>query len=97
MLEALDFGTDRQSVEAPRFQTRYLASSFDNHGMAPGELTIDERTGQAFMHDLARCGHQLWMRTRFGGGAALVISRVLPKRVIEAGAGPCGCRAARAW
>ena len=33
-----------QAVEAPRFQTEHLVSSFDNHAMSPGSLLLDERT-----------------------------------------------------
>ena len=98
MLNVLDFGMNaQQAVEAPRFQTRHLVSSFDNHGMAPGEVIIDERMGQRLMQDLTSRGHKVEMRTRYGSGAAPVAIRVLANGVIEAGADPIGFRSARAW
>jgi len=98
MLNVLDFAMNaQQAVEAPRFQTRHLVSSFDNHGMAPGELIIDERMGQRLMQELSGRGHKVEMRTRYGSGAAPVAIRVLANGVIEAGADPFGYRSARAW
>ena len=98
MLNVLDFGMNaQQAVEAPRFQTRHLVSSFDNHGMAPGEVIIDDRMGQKTMQDLIGLGHKVEMRTRYGSGAAPVAIRVLANGVIEAGADPYGYRSARAW
>ncbi len=41
---AVLFGMNsEQAIEAPRFQTRHLVSSFDNHAMNPGDLLLDER------------------------------------------------------
>ena len=41
-----------QAIEAPRFQTRHLVSSFDNHAMNPGDLLLDERIAPAVMQEL---------------------------------------------
>ena len=38
-----------QAIEAPRFETRHLVSSFDNHAMNPGDLQLDDRTPMAVM------------------------------------------------
>ena len=43
-IATIEFGMNAQAaVEAPRFQTRHLVSSFDNHAMNPGDLLLDER------------------------------------------------------
>ena len=48
LFNALEFGMNAQAaVEAPRFQTEHLVSSFDNHAMKPGSLLLDERTPPA--------------------------------------------------
>ena len=37
------FGMNAEfAVEAGRFQTEHLVSSFDNHAMSPGTLLLDE-------------------------------------------------------
>ena len=47
MLATLEFGLNAQAaVEAARFQTRHLVSSFDNHAWNRGDQTIGERRGR---------------------------------------------------
>lgn len=86
-----------QSVEAPRFQTRHLVSSFDNHAMSPGDLLLDDRLPAAIAADLKARGHIVDLRSKWASGAAPVLIRVLPNGVLEAGADPYGYRAAAAW
>ena len=44
LLDVTDFGMNAESaIEAPRFQTRHLVSSFDNHAWNRGDLLLDER------------------------------------------------------
>jgi gamma-glutamyltranspeptidase/glutathione hydrolase len=98
MLNILVFGSNAQSaVEAPRFQTRHLVSSFDNHGMMPGDLGLDERIPANVVNELNARGHKTNVRSRYNSGAAPVVIRVLPNGVLEAGADPYGHRSARAW
>ena len=98
LLNVVEFGMNaEQAVEAARFQTRHLVSSFDNHPMRPGDLLLDERTPEAVAAELARRGHRVSTRSRWASGAAPVIIRVLPNQVLEAGADPYGYRAAEAW
>ncbi|MDX1981353.1 MAG: gamma-glutamyltransferase family protein [Bryobacteraceae bacterium] len=98
MLNVIEFGMDAQrAVEAPRFQTRHLVSSFDNHAMTPGDLLIDERMAGSIFQDLSNRGHKLGTRSRWASGAMPVVVRVMPNGVIEAGADPYGYRVARAW
>jgi gamma-glutamyltranspeptidase / glutathione hydrolase len=98
LLDVVQFGMNaEQSIEAPRFQTRHLVSSFDNHAMNPGDLLLDERINSAVMTELAERHHHIGTRSRWSSGAAPVMIRVTPGGVIEAGADPYGYREARAW
>ncbi|HXI41046.1 MAG TPA: gamma-glutamyltransferase, partial [Bryobacteraceae bacterium] len=96
--DVVEFGMNaEQAIEAPRFQTRHLVSSFDNHAMSPGDLLLDERINATVMTELAERHHRVGTRSRWSSGAAPVLIRVTPGGVIEAGADPYGYRAARAW
>src|SRR5579863_2307991 len=86
-----------QAIEQPRFETRHLVSSFDNHAMNPGDLQLDDRTPQAVVADLANRGHKIGTRTRWQSGSAPGMVRVTPGGVIEAGADPWGYRSMRAY
>jgi gamma-glutamyltranspeptidase/glutathione hydrolase len=94
----IEFNMNAQNaVEAPRFQTRHLVSSFDNHAWNRGDLILDERVPQATVADLAERGHHTSVESRWNNGAAPVIIKVLPSGVIEAGADPYYNRSAHAW
>jgi len=96
--DILEFGLNAQNaVEAPRFQTRHLVSSFDNHAWNLGDLILDERIPQATLADLAERGHRTSTESRWNNGAAPVAIHVLPSGVIEAGADPYYNRSAHAW
>ncbi len=98
LLNVIEFGMNAQrAVEAPRFQTRHLVSSFDNHGMNPGDLVLDERIPQETFAALSARGHKTSARARYASGAAPVMIRIAPDGVIEAGADPFGYRVAHAW
>jgi gamma-glutamyltranspeptidase/glutathione hydrolase len=98
LLDVVEFGMNaEQAIEAPRFQTRHLVSSFDNHAMNPGDLLLDERINPATAAELAERHHRVGTRSRWSSGAAPVLIRVTPGGVIEAGADPYGYREARAW
>lgn len=85
------------AIEWPRFQTRHLVSSFDNHAMSPGDLILDERIPQAVEDDLAKRGHRIEVHSRWNSGAAPVLIKVTPAGVLEVGADPWGYRSMRAW
>ena len=85
------------AVEAPRFQTEHLVSSFDNHAMSPGSLLLDERTAAAVVTELQRRKHLIEMRSRMNSGAAPVMIRLHPEGLIEAGADPYYYRNSQAW
>jgi gamma-glutamyltranspeptidase/glutathione hydrolase len=98
MFNALLFDMSaEEAVEAPRFQTRHLVSSFDNHAMYPGDLLLDERIPSAVNDELSRRKHHVARRSRWSSGAAPVLIRLMPNGVIEAGADPYGYRFAQAW
>ncbi len=95
---AVEFGLNAQAaVEAPRFQSEHLVSSFDNHAMNPGSLLLDERTPAAVVAELQKRRHVVEMRTRFNSGSAPVFVRMHPGGMIEAGADPYYYRSAQAW
>jgi len=97
-LNVVEFGLNaQQAVEAPRFQTRHLVSSFDNHAWNRGDLLLDERIPAAVVADLAARGHHTDMRSRYSNGAAPVMIKVLPSGILEAGADPFYNRSAHAW
>ena len=98
MLNVIEFGMSaEEAVEAPRFQTRHLVSSFDNHTMNPGDLLLDERIPTQVAQELAQWKHHVGLRSRWSSGAAPVLIRLMPNGVIEAGADPYGYRSASAW
>ncbi len=86
-----------QAIEAPRFQTEHLVSSFDNHAMSPGSLFIDERIPAAVAAELQRRGHKVTIKSRYESGTAPVFIRFRPTGLIEAGADPFYFRAMQAW
>ncbi len=99
LLDVIDFGMNpQQAVEAPRFQTRHLVSSFDAHEMYPNSLLVDERIPEAAYRDLAARGHKVERRPPWQNGAAPTAIRFLVETgVIEAGADPYGMRYADGW
>jgi gamma-glutamyltranspeptidase/glutathione hydrolase len=97
-LNVAEFGMDaQQAVAAPRFQSRHLVSSFDNHAMNPGSLLVDERFGRPVALGLKNRGHRVEFRSRFSSGAAPTMIRILPDGTIEAGADPYAFRVAKAF
>lgn len=98
LLNVLEYNMNAQNaVEAPRFQTRHLVSSFDNHAWNIGDLMLDERIPQAIAAELAQRGHKVQYMSRFNNGAAPVAIKFLPSGVIEAGADPFYNRSAHAY
>ena len=94
----MEFNYNAQAaVEAARFQTEHLVSSFDNHAMSPGSLLLDERTLPAVVAELQRRGHKVEMRSRYASGAAPVLIRLYPTGMIEAGGDPFLFRSAQSW
>jgi gamma-glutamyltranspeptidase / glutathione hydrolase len=98
MLDTLEYNLNAQNaIEAPRFQTRHLVSSFDNHAWNIGDLMLDERIPQNVAQELAAKGHKVQYMSRYNNGAAPVLLKLLPSGVIEAGADPFYSRSAHAY
>ncbi len=99
LLDVIEFGMDTQkAVEAPRFETTQLVSSFNNHAYIPLQLYLDERFGDGTAKALAARGHRTRVRSRWLNGAAPTLIRVdADSGAIEAGADPFGYRYAGAW
>ncbi len=98
MLDTIEFGMNPQeAVEAPRYQTRHLVSSFDNHSWNRGDLLLDERIPAEVYQELVQKGHKVLTRSRWASGAAPVMVRIMPDGAIEAGADPYGYRVAHAY
>jgi gamma-glutamyltranspeptidase/glutathione hydrolase len=98
LFNAALFGMNaEQAIEAPRFQTRHLVSSFDNHAMNPGDLLLDDRISPQVMQELAGRGHKIETRPRTNSGAAPVLIKVTPAGVFEEGADPWYNRQMQAW
>jgi gamma-glutamyltranspeptidase/glutathione hydrolase len=98
LFNVVEFGMNAQAaIEAPRFQTRHLVSSFDNHAWNRGDLLLDERIPAATAAELSARGHRVGTRSRWSSGAAPVMVHIMPDGVIEAGADPYGYRVAHAY
>jgi gamma-glutamyltranspeptidase/glutathione hydrolase len=98
MLNVIEFNQSAQrAIEGPRFQTRHLVASLDNHAWNLGDLLLDERISPQVFQDLASRGHRMEWRSRFNNGAAPVLIKLLPGGGIEAGADPFYNRSAHAW
>jgi len=98
LFNVMEFNLNSQNaVEAPRFQTRHLISSFDNHAWNRGDLILDERIPPVTVAELTDRGHKVSQRSRWASGAAPVIIRWLVDGVFEAGADPYYNRSAHAW
>jgi gamma-glutamyltranspeptidase / glutathione hydrolase len=85
------------SIEAPRFGTRHLVSSFDNHAWERGDLQLDDRIPASVAADLTARGHHVSTMSRYSNGTAPVLIRVLGSGALEAGADPYYNRSAHAW
>lgn len=85
------------SVEAPRFQSKHLVASFDDHAMEPNVLLLDERMPEFVIEELAKLGHLVELRSRRNSGSAPTAIKVLANGVIEAGADPYAKRYAAGW
>jgi gamma-glutamyltranspeptidase/glutathione hydrolase len=97
LFNAMEYGLDAQmAVEHPRYQTRHLVASLDNHAWNVGSLWLDERIPIEVGQELARRGHVAAQMSKYNNGAAPVMIKVLPNGVLEAGADPFYNRSARA-
>jgi gamma-glutamyltranspeptidase/glutathione hydrolase len=99
LLNIIEFGMNvQEAVEAPRFQTLHLVSSFDDHRFNPGVLNLEDRITAEVRSDLVSRGHKVEMQAAWGNPSApTVIKFNAESGVIEAGADPRRGRYAIAW
>ena len=98
LLAVLLFGFNPQvAVEAPRFQSKHLIASFDDHATEPNMLLVDERMPAFVVNELEALGHFVELRRARNNGSAPTAVKVLRNGVIEAGADPYAFRYAAGW
>ncbi len=98
LLAAMLFNFNPQAaVEAPRFQSKHLVASFDDHAMEPNVLLLDERMPEFVVEEMASLGHLVELRSRWSSGSAPTAVKVRRNGVIEAGADPYAFRYAAGW
>ena len=98
LLAVLLFDFNPQAaVEAPRFQSKHLVASFDDHAMEPNVLLVDERMPEFVAEELAARGHFVELRSRRNSGSAPTAIKILRNGVVEAGADPYAQRYAAGW
>ena len=70
-LNIIEFGMNvQEAVEAPRFQTLHLISSFDDHRFNPGVLNLEDRIGADVVAQLRARGHKVEIQAAFGNPSA---------------------------
>lgn len=99
LFNIIEFGMNvQEAVEAPRFQTLHLVSSFDDHRFNAGELRIEDRVPAAVLAELQKRGHKLEAGAAWSNASAPTVILFNPATgVIEGGADPRRGRYALAW
>ncbi|MEW6129390.1 MAG: gamma-glutamyltransferase family protein [Acidobacteriota bacterium] len=99
LLNIIEFGMNvQEAVEAPRFQSLHLVSSFDDHRFNPGQLKLEDRISKEILVNLQARGHQVEAVGAWANASApTVVMFRLDANVIEAGADPRRGRYAIAW
>jgi gamma-glutamyltranspeptidase / glutathione hydrolase len=99
LLNIIEFEMNvQEAVEAPRFQTLHLVSSFDDHRFNPGVLKIEDRIDKTILSALLSRGHKVEAVPAWGNASAPTVIMLRPDSgVIEAGADPRRGRYAIAW
>ncbi|MGZ4824720.1 MAG: gamma-glutamyltransferase family protein [Terriglobales bacterium] len=98
-LNILEFGMQPQdAVEAPRFNSVAMYSSFDDHGDNPLGLQVEGRFPQSTMEELRALGHKLILQGDWQNSSSpTMIEYDSENKVIKAGADVRGHRWAGAW
>ena len=98
-LNIVEFGMNPQeAVEAARFDTLHLVSSFDDHAFVPGSLNVEARFADAVVKELKDRGHKLKVQSAWGTLSAPTVIVYNPQTgVASAGADPRRGRYAVAW
>jgi gamma-glutamyltranspeptidase/glutathione hydrolase len=98
-LNVMEFGMQPQeAVEAPRFNSVAMYSSFDDHGDNPLGLQLESRFPESTLEDLQRLGHKLIMQGDWQNPSSpTMIEYDAQNGVIKAGADVRGHRWAGGW
>jgi len=98
-LNVAEFGMNPQeAVEAPRFNSEAMYSSFDDHSDQPLTLDVEKRFEQAVLDALRARGHKLLLGGDWSNPTAPTLIEYDPATgVIKAGADIRGHRYALAW
>ena len=98
-LNVKEFGMNPQeAVEAPRFNSLAIYSSFDDHSDQPLALAVEKRIPAAVLDQLRARGHKLLVQGEWGNPCAPTIVEYDPARgIIRAGADVRGHRYALGW
>jgi gamma-glutamyltranspeptidase/glutathione hydrolase len=98
-LNIVEFGMNPQeAVEAPRFDTLHLVSSFDDHSFVPGSLNVEARFPEEIIKELKARGHKLKVQSAWGTLSSPTVIVYNPQTgVAAAGADPRRGRYAVAW
>lgn len=98
-LDIAEFGMNPQeAVEAPRFNSLAMYSSFDEHADGPLELEIEKRVPEKTLEELRARGHKLIVQGDWENPTApTVVEFDAATGVIKAGADVRGYRYALAW
>jgi gamma-glutamyltranspeptidase/glutathione hydrolase len=98
-LNVVEFGMNpEEAVEAPRFNSQAMYSTFDDHRDQPLVLDVETRISEAVLNALRQRGHKLAMQGEWGNPTAPTMVEYNPATgVIRAGADVRGHRYALAW
>ena len=98
-LNVAEFGMNPQeAVEAPRFNSEAMYSSFDDHSDEPLVLQVEKRIPESVADQLRQRGHKIVQQSEWGNSCAPTIVEYDPANgVIKAGADVRGHRYALAW
>jgi gamma-glutamyltranspeptidase/glutathione hydrolase len=98
-LNVVEFGMNPQeAVEAPRFNSEAMYSSFDNHGDQPLTLDVEKRFEEAVLAALRARGHKLQVGGDWSNPTSPTLIEYDPATgVIAGGADVRGHRYALAW
>jgi gamma-glutamyltranspeptidase/glutathione hydrolase len=98
-LNVVEFGMNpEEAVEAPRFNSEAMYSTFDDHSDQPLVLDVETRISEPVLEALRARGHKLVMHGEWGNPTSPTIVMYDPATgVITAGADVRGHRYALAW
>src|SRR5712692_2746658 len=98
-LNVVEFGMNPQeAVEAARFNSLAMYSSFDDHGDEPQALELERRVPESVLDQLRARGHKLLVQGDWGNPCAPTMVEYDPaRRIIRGGADVRGHRYALAW